>query len=298
MAKGFDGRNRWYLEALGQASKGKEEQVYNELLHPEFPENHAEWRDYEKMLAWRMQTRASLDDLTKAIITQKPKIDEFRLLTAGLALTDTPEKRKQNHQRLLELKKQAAFAGDDYQQTITEFLEKDVLDKVPQPLTASYEFPKNYGKETKLSSVDEIVKLKADKANGQVKSAICMTCHKINEHGINFGPNLSQWGQARDIKVIVHNIVNPAAELAHGFEKAVVLSSGKFRMEGIDMGYSHHAGAIRVKTVAGEMHKIGFRRERVKIQRLNNHSWMPSAAKLGLTDQDVRDIAEYLKTLK
>ncbi len=59
-------------------------------------------------------------------------------------------------------------------------------------------------------------------------------------------------------------------------------------------GYSWHAGAIRVKTVGGATLKVPHRRPHAKIEYLKNHTWMPSAPAMGLSDQDVRDIAAYL----
>jgi hypothetical protein len=47
----------------------------------------------------------------------------------------------------------------------------------------------------------------------------------------------------------------------------------------------------------GEVKKILFRCKGVKIEELKNHSWMPDPSHMGMTDQDVRDIAEYLKKL-
>ena len=60
--------------------------------------------------------------------------------------------------------------------------------------------------------------------------------------------------------------------------------------------YSYHAGSLKIKVMGGQILKLPFRAHRLKIQHLPNHSWMPPASKMGLTDQDVRDIAEYLKT--
>ena len=294
---GYDGQNRWYLEALGTAATGKTKAVYNELVRSEPHRSVAQWGNIRRNLAWRLQTKESLDDLTAAIILQKPAIKDFRVLAAGLSMTYTPEQRAANHARLTKLKKQPAFAGDEYQQTIDEFLLKDVIDTPAGTLSKSYIFPATYSGETKVSSVDAIAELKGNADNGRSKMGLCITCHKIGGAGVSFGPNLSHWGQTRDVKVIVDNIVNPAAQLAHGYEKPLVIHIGNHRMEGIDAGYSHHAGAIKVKTVGGLFKKIAFRRNRARIERLEKHSWMPSAAKLGLSDQDVRDIAEYLKTL-
>ena len=89
----------------------------------------------------------------------------------------------------------------------------------------------------------------------------------------------------------------PAGKIAHGYEKAVRLSKGQNVAEGIMTNYSYHAGSLKLKTFGGDVRKILFRRGGVKVQELKNHSWMPPASKMGLNDQDVRDIAEYLKNL-
>jgi len=35
----------------------------------------------------------------------------------------------------------------------------------------------------------------------------------------------------------------------------------------------------------------------INVEELKNHSWMPTPSRMGLSSQDVRDIAEYLKNL-
>jgi len=46
--------------------------------------------------------------------------------------------------------------------------------------------------------------------------------------------------------------------------------------------------------MGGATLKIPFRRPKATIEYPEGHSWMPSAANMGLSSQDVRDIAEYL----
>jgi putative membrane-bound dehydrogenase-like protein len=53
---GYDGRNRYYLEALGVACHGKEKKVYDHLVSVRFP-NPAKWGWKAKNLAWRLYTR-------------------------------------------------------------------------------------------------------------------------------------------------------------------------------------------------------------------------------------------------
>ena len=78
---------------------------------------------------------------------------------------------------------------------------------------------------------------------------------------------------------------------------AVRLTAREHVAEGILSNFSWHAGSLKIKIFGGQTKKILFRRSGAKVDRLKNHSWMPPASEMGLTDQDVRDIAEWLKTL-
>ena len=75
------------------------------------------------------------------------------------------------------------------------------------------------------------------------------------------------------------------------------LLRGEHVAEGFLSNYSFHAGSLKIKLFGGERKKILFRRHGIKVERLPEHSWMPPASAMGLSDQDVRDIAEYLKGL-
>jgi putative heme-binding domain-containing protein len=68
-------------------------------------------------------------------------------------------------------------------------------------------------------------------------------------------------------------------------------------MEGLLSNFSWHAGSLKLKLFGGETKKILFRRSGARVENLENHSWMPSASRLGLEDQDVRDIAAYLQSI-
>ncbi|MCM8524991.1 MAG: c-type cytochrome [Lentisphaeraceae bacterium] len=293
----YDGNNRWYLEAIGTASCKKETKVYDQLVKPNLPKKFSEWQDKHKNLAWRLRSNSALEDLKNVIISQVPKVDEFRKLMMTFSLVYSPEEQEQNLRRVKEIQEEKSFAGEEYQATIFEVLDKDIVDKPAKLMDASYVFPKQFGAETKISSSKVIAALSGNVENGKAKSAICMTCHKIDGTGIQFGPDLSNWAQTRETEVVIENIINPNAEIAHGFDKAVVVANKNYRIEGIETGYSFHAGAVKVKTVGGQTVKIAFRKSRAKIERLEKHSWMPPAKMMGLNDQDVRDIVAYLKSL-
>ncbi|MDX1564904.1 MAG: c-type cytochrome, partial [Phycisphaeraceae bacterium] len=296
--QGYDGKNRWYLEAIGTAAALQEPKVYDKIVKPMFASvPHADWGERAKNLAWRMHTRAAVDDLNKVIRAQKPDIQEFRHLIMAFTMY-TDEADRQHREKIVRAFAEVpAFGGEDYQLTIREVLLRDIIRMPVTPLDKDYKVPASFGAETKVSDVKTISGLKGDAKRGKARSAICLTCHRIGDSGVAFGPNLSAWGSERSIEEIVGEIVEPAKKLAHGYEQPIRLRSRKGKVaEGIMMNYSYHAGSLKMKLFGGQYLKFAFRKHGLKIKRLKNHSWMPPASKMGLSDQDVRDIAEYLKT--
>jgi len=294
IVEAYDGKNRYYLEALGIAAKGKEKEVYKELLKPNLP-SFEKWNDLHKSLAWRLRSIEALDDLMNCLINQKPDIKEFRRWIMTFSLAYNPKEQAANYNRIKKINE--AFKNEDFQHTTQEVLEKDLIDKKPELMTVSYKFPENYGTATKVSNSKEIAKLSGNAQKGLQKIGLCYSCHRINNVGGTFGPDLSSWARNTPLVEVIESIVNPSTRIAHGYEKAVIVENQNHRIEGIQTGYGYHAGSIKVKTVGGLTVKIAFRKSRAKIKKLENHSWMPSASQMSLKDQDVRDIAEYLKSL-
>ena len=87
----------------------------------------------------------------------------------------------------------------------------------------------------------------------------------------------------------------PTAQAAYDIAQG--LSDLKSQAEGLLSNFSWHAGSLKLKVFGGQTRKILFRESGAEVTHLENHSWMPPASAMGLTDQDVRDVAEYLKRL-
>ena len=293
---GYDGRNRYYLEALGVAFHGKEKQVYDEIISPQHPKP-ANWGWKAKNLAWRLHTAEAVKDLDDCIRAQKPPVDEFRFLAMAFASFRNDEERKERANRLKSLAQLPAFSANYYQVTVNEIIEKDLNNLEGEMMATSYLVPKQLGQLTKVSEPAEIAKLNGDPVKGKTAAAKCYMCHKIEGLGVGFGPDLTHWGKERTIKEIVHEIVYPDEKLAHGYDKPVRLTSKRTKntAEGLLSNYSWHAGSLKLKIMGGDTRKILFRRAGAKVEYLNE-SWMPSAAEMGLSDQDLADLAAYMKT--
>lgn len=292
---GYDGRNRWYLEALGSVFDDYPTEVYETLVKP-LQSDPTKWDERQKNLAWRLRSPEALVDLAACLMAQNVDSETFRKYAYAYGLSYSDEERKRNLELMTTFQNYEGFRDESYQETIREFIEKDINDPDPEPLTQSYAFPTKFGIPTQLDSVEVISVLTPNRDNGRSKAALCTMCHQIGGRGAPFGPDLTNWGQVRDVASVVRALVDPSAELAHGYDEPLVVTQNGFRLEGVSRGYSWHAGAIRVKTLGGVTLKVPHRRPNATIEYLKGHSWMPSASAMGLSSQDVRDVVAYLQS--
>ncbi len=293
----YDGHDRHYLEALGIAATGKEQKIYNQLVLPKFP-NPKNWTRIPKNLAWRLHTSEAVNHLYETIIHQTPTLDDFRHLLMAFASYRDEQQRLENLNHLQNLSKLPSFSSEPFQITIQEIIAKDLNNLQSKALTQSFQIPQTFGTPTKTSNAKTIAKLTGNSNQGKLQATKCLMCHKIDGTGVHFGPDLTHWGQNRTIQEISHHILNPNDHLAHGYEKTTRLKTKQGHIaEGLMSNYSFHAGTLKLKVMGGQILKVPFRKTRTQIEKLK-HSWMPSASQMALTDQNVRDIAEYLHTLK
>ena len=290
---GYDGRDRVYLEALGVAVTGKESEAWRDRVAP-LAIDPARMSRAARNLAWRLHTPEAIAALDAYLRTRMPPVDEFRHLAMAFASFRNDAERAERRERLLALAALPAFAADYYQITVQEIVEKDLNDLKGEKLTTNYRVPAEFGPKTQVSAPEVIAALPGDATRGQAAVGKCYLCHKIGGAGVAFGPDLTQWGGQRTIEQIVHEIVLPDAHLAHGYDTPVRVSARGVVAEGLLSNYSWHAGSLKLKIMGGETRKILFRQSGANVENLKE-SWMPTPGELGLSDQEVRDVAEFLK---
>ena len=196
--------------------------------------------------------------------------------------------------------KDPSFGGEGYQTTLNEILARDLtVLSGESSLAHSLQIPQSLGGRTNLSDIPTIAGLHGDARRGEAKAAVCYVCHQFGAQGTPFGPNLAGWAAARTTEQILTDLIAPSEHLAHGFDQPARLVSrdGKNIVEGLVSNYSYHSGSLNIKVFGGQTRKILFRQGGIKVEFLKDHSWMPPASEMGLTDQDLRDLAEYLKSI-
>jgi putative membrane-bound dehydrogenase-like protein len=149
-----------------------------------------------------------------------------------------------------------------------------------------------------LPPISELVKLKGDAAKGRaiferVESS-CVTCHRVDDKGADFGPALSEIGTKLPKEALFDSIINPNAGLSMGFETTQLALKGG----GIGMGIVRsETNDDLVLALPGGVSQKFAKNTITKRDKLTT-SMMPSGLNQALTQEDLVNLVEYLSTLK
>jgi putative heme-binding domain-containing protein len=299
VARGYDGNDRSYLEALGTGATGKEADIYRVIKNELGNDDSRAWTDAFADIAWRLhpaqavadfgvrarsnsvpesERRQAMDAL--AFINTRSAVDEM----ITLALLETPLQgsakwwlinRANNHWSKYDLmpilKEKGIYDPDNIEvQEIT----------TPDPSNTI----------TDLPPVSEIAKLSGDPVKGKTLAQRCIMCHQIDGTGVMVGPPLDGWGKGQTLEVIIRSIVDPSADIAHGFDgTSLTMKDGK-QVDGL----VYTRGNPTIITSMGGLTQTIPNQQIARKQKMTR-SLMLSAGQLGLSAQDVADIAAFLK---
>jgi len=115
-------------------------------------------------------------------------------------------------------------------------------------------------------------------------------CHSIGGRGVDYAPALDGFARRQTREVVIGAIVRPSDDIAHGYEGwELVLRDGR-RIDGILLS---EGDPTIIQSTGGltQMVPAGLIRER----RWLGRSLMLGADQLGLTAQQVADVAAWLR---
>ncbi len=300
LAKGYDGKDRAYLEAWGIGAKHKEADVYAALKASAPGADAAKWPASYANLIWRLTPVGAERDFTaRAQAAALPERDRVAAVTAlGFIRT------KEAAQGLLDLAEKAsgmvkshamwwllnykdlnwATVGVDAQLKQRGIYNPDTASVAPSVVPEPTE--------TKLPPAAQIVRLTGNAAKGATTAQACLLCHRIGDKGMDYGPSLTGWARGQSAEVVINSIINPSADIAHGFDGSEVVLRDGGKVHGIVLS---SGDPLIVISTGGLTQMIPAAKTRGRPQPLGR-SLMLSAEQLGLSAQDVADIAAYLRT--
>jgi putative membrane-bound dehydrogenase-like protein len=148
-----------------------------------------------------------------------------------------------------------------------------------------------------LPPIAELVKIKGDVARGKVvferAESSCVTCHRINDKGVDFAPALSEIGSKLPKEALFEAIINPNAGISMGFETTQLETKSGTVALGIVRSDTNED---LVLALPGGATANFTKREISKREKLPT-SLMPSGLNQALTQQDLVDLVGYLVSL-
>ena len=299
LAKGYDGKDRSYLEAWGTGATDKEAQLYTALAATNSEKDPVKWSPAYAGLVWRLTPVPAAGDFAKRAAAKSLSIPDRLAATTALGLNPS----KEAAFALLDLAKDSegpvkahAFwwilnykdsRWKDYH--LDEPLKsRGIYDAEKVELVGSIVEP---APPTKLPSAATIAAMKGDVKHGAQVAQACQLCHRIGDNGTEYAPNLTGFASRQTTEVVLGAILDPSADIAHGYEGTeITLKDGT-----IIHGMIQSSGNPLVVQSTGGLTQF-IPPAKVKTRKPMNRSLMLSADQLGLSAQDLADVVAYLKT--
>ncbi|MDP4624847.1 MAG: c-type cytochrome [Akkermansiaceae bacterium] len=296
VAKGYDGKDRSYLESLGLGAGKNTEALWQTLSTEMKPGASEEWSEAFARLTWRLMPEAAVPALAERAASEKLS-NEARILALdslafintrasadaliSIALEDSPV--KDTASWWLQNREGGEWA---FMKLGAELKEKGIL-KAPvkiQAITMPTKPEKtNY-------SVKDVLALKGDATKGKALAARCVMCHQVDGQGAEYGPALKGFGKNQTDEVLIQSLIDPSAEISHGFDGRELILKDGGAIHGLVIG---DGKTVTIKSTGGVTQQVP--KNKIKANKPLEQSLMLSSDQLGLSAQDTADIVEWLK---
>jgi putative membrane-bound dehydrogenase-like protein len=299
VARGYDGQDRSYLEALGTGATGKEPALYDRLRR-ELGANAdpVTWPNTFVRMAWRLHVPAAVPDLAARARSPKLSLADRRFAIDTLAFIKDPSA----SQAMLSLAEPNSPMRDAATMWLLSRFSNDwsgyglgpalktagIYD--PETVTLRESVIPPAPADLPELSIEEISRLTGNAARGKETAARCLMCHSVGGTGAELGPALDGWGRGKAADVVATALVRPNAEIAHGYEGMELRTKDGLTIQGVVI---KEGDPLMIRNMGGATQIIPA--NRVASRRRMKESLMMSAAQLGLTAQDVADLVAFLR---
>lgn len=302
LAELFDGKDRTYLEAFGTAADNQTPAVYAAVAQKLAAGKTAtDWSDSMGWIAWRLGAPKAVEDMKTRALGSGVSPDQRKRMMDGLAFIKT----RDAAMAMVDLAQAKDFPykgeamwwlfnrmGNDWKEFgLGEVLKKRGLYDPDKIQLTAVEMPAAPTTPSKLPPIKDILTLKGDVAKGKTAVVVCYTCHRIGDQGIDFGPDLTLFGKQQTREVVLNAIINPSAEISHGYEGSELTAKDGTIIAGMILA---NGDPTIIKSMAGQTQTVP--KSKIKSVKKMDRSLMFSADMLGLSAQDLADIVAYLQS--
>ena len=286
------------IEAIGLGAENQEDEIWLAIKSAMNPGSPEKWSEQFARLTWRLWPVAAINELKTRAVFPGLTGEERALAVESIAFIND----RKAAEAMLDLadnaltKKDAAFwlfknSIDDWKDFgLRDELKKRGIYDPDKIVVTAITAPEA---DTPKFSVQDVLALKGDAEKGKTTALRCIMCHQFDGVGASFGPNLKGWGSSQPDEVIARAIVEPSADISHGFKGSVLKLKDGQEVHGLVVS----KGDPTVITSTGGVTQL-VPRKLIKNQYDLNRSLMLSADQMALTPQEVADVVAYLKSYK
>jgi putative heme-binding domain-containing protein len=296
LAKRLDVTDKNSLAAFGIGAAGKESAVWA-AVKSAYVKNGETWSPQVSRIAWVLHTPEMMDELVAQASGQKVPAAQRTLATETLSFVESKEAAlamiklagegspvKGEAATWALMRMTGTWSAFDIR---SELKKAGVYDEakvvvVPAPVP---EAPKS------TFTVQDVLSKKGDAIKGGELVQRCTMCHQVGAIGANYGPELRGFAARQGVESVVTAIVEPSASIALGYEGSTLKLKAGGQIDGL---IQSNNDPVVVKSAGGVSQLVP--KNRIDKQSKLNRSLMLSSDQLGLTAQDVADIAAWLAT--
>ena len=300
VARRFDGSDRYYLEAFGTGCTGKEAEMHTALSEQLGGSDATQWDPSFARLAWRLIPEAAIGDFKVRALSDGLSDADRKAALVVLGYLET----KEAADAVIEVATKTSgkvrteavwwlLNRKDSQWKefgVAEALKREgIYDPDNIQLMA---MPTPEPPESKLPPVEDVLALTGDKNRGKLLATACFTCHRIEGQGIDYGPTLTGWGKTQTREVIARSVMNPSADIAHGYQGTEIRTKDGLVIHGMILS---EGDPVIIRSMGGVDQTVP--KDRIQRRRRLNRSLMLSVESFGFGAQEVADIVAYLKSI-
>lgn len=126
------------------------------------------------------------------------------------------------------------------------------------------------------------------------KRAACTACHRVGESGGKIGPDLTKVGERRSQRDLLEAVLYPSASVGQGYETYVIQTSGGQTVTGLVTRRT--ADALFLRTP--DQKDIRLATADIEQMKPSPVSIMPAGLENTMTNEQLRDLIAYLRSLK
>ncbi|PAW86043.1 MAG: hypothetical protein B9S29_00425 [Opitutia bacterium Tous-C2FEB] len=296
LAKHLDVTDKNSLAAFGIGAAGKESAVWAAVKAASV-KNGETWPTHVARIAWVLHTPEMVNELAAQASGQKVPAAQRTLATETLSFVESKEAAlamiklagegspvKGEAATWALMRMTGTWSAFDIR---SELKKAGVYDEakvtvVPAPVP---EAPKA------TYTVQDVLSKKGDATRGGELVQRCTMCHQVGANGPSYGPELRGFAARQGVESLVTAIVEPSASIALGYEGSTLKLKAGGQIDGL---IQSNNDPVVVKSAGGVSQLVP--KNRIAGQSKLNRSLMLSSDQLGLTAQDVADIAAWLAT--